>query len=190
MDEKPESESERRRKKGMSPELRRFLGPARSLQGREENETPSAEDVESDIEQQPESELPPEYEVEEERPRPKARPARQEYTEAEQVGGSGRSVVLAPAADLSRVIQMQTVALIIGGILLLGGVFYVGKKFEYLKYLITAANKPKLTDTSPDKFPNLSAEELIEQGLASERLGRWSDAIERFMSAKRKNLAY
>jgi len=190
MEEKPEEEARRRRKKAMTPELRRFLGPARSLHDRPETEEEKTEESESpEIEEQTAAELEPEFEEEEERPSPRS--VRQKLPEEEPVPRSTRSTVaLAPARQLSHATQMQTVALIIGGLFLLVGVFYVGKKFEYLKYLISSANKPKLADTSHDKFPGLSAEDLVEQGLAAERLGNWPAAAERYLSAKRKNLGY
>lgn len=190
MDEKPEEEARRRRRKPMTPELRRFLGGARSLHDQPQAEEEEAEEGESpEIEEPTAAELEPEFEEEEERPTPRS--LRQKLPEEEPAPRTTRSTVsLAPSHQLSRVSQMQTVALIIGGFVLLVGVFYVGKKFEYWKYLIMSANKPKLTDTSPDKFPGLSAEDLVEQGLAAERLGEWPAAVERYLSAKRKNLGY
>jgi tetratricopeptide (TPR) repeat protein len=84
---------------------------------------------------------------------------------------------------------MQNVALIIGALFLLLITFYVGKKFESWKYLIMSRNKPRLSGVA-DKFPGLSSEQMIEQALAAERLGNWQEAVERFIVAKHKNLAY
>ena len=50
--------------------------------------------------------------------------------------------------------------------------------------------EPKLTEKTVDKFPNSSADELLEQALTAEHRGDWRDAIERFIAGKRKNLAY
>ena len=41
----------------------------------------------------------------------------------------------------------------------------------------------------PDKFPNVSSEELIETALAAERRNDWQEAADRFIAAKRKNRA-
>ncbi len=60
MEEKPEEEARRRRKKAMTPELRRFLGPARSLHDRPETEEEKTEESESpEIEEQTAAELEP-----------------------------------------------------------------------------------------------------------------------------------
>lgn len=95
-----------------------------------------------------------------------------------------------PDRKLWRVAEMQNVALIIGALLLLLITFYVGKKFEYWKYRIASWNKPKISGMASDKFPGASPEQLIEQALAAERLGNWREAVERFISAKQKNLTY
>ena len=90
----------------------------------------------------------------------------------------------------SRVIEMQQAVLIIGAILVLCFAFYVGKKFDYWRYVLMTKTKPKLMEKTVDKFPNSSADELLEQALTAEHRGDWRDAIERFIAAKHKNLAY
>ena len=170
----------------MSPELRRFLGPARSLHSQPEAAAPQdkVDPPERDEPQAPE--LPPEREEERE-----PRHHRQRSSERESGARTTSSgVALAPNKKLSRAVEMQTALLIIGGLFLLVGIFYAGKKFEYLKYVITSRNKPTLPRSFVDKFPNLSSEELVEEALVAERLGNWQEAAERFIAAKRKNIAY
>lgn len=84
---------------------------------------------------------------------------------------------------------MQSVILIIGVIILLGLAFYVGKKFDYWKYKIFTQSKPTM-DAGGDKFPDKTADQLVEEGLALERQGKLSEAAERYMAAKRKDLQY
>ena len=85
---------------------------------------------------------------------------------------------------------MQHAVLIIGAIVAFGLTFYVGKKFDYWRYLLTTRNKSKLTEKIPDKYPGVSANELVEQAFALERDNRWGAAAERFIAAKHKNLNY
>lgn len=92
--------------------------------------------------------------------------------------------------ESSRSGGMKYVALVIGAIVVLGGTFYVGKKFDYLRYLWMTRNNSKLTDNAVDKFPGISAEELVEQALASEHANRLRDAGERLIAAKHKDLTY
>jgi tetratricopeptide (TPR) repeat protein len=90
----------------------------------------------------------------------------------------------------SRAIELQHAVLIIGAIVALFLTFYVGKKFEYWRYLWMQKNKPKLTEKIPDKYPGVSANELVEQALASEHTSLWRDAAQRLMAAKHKDLKY
>ena len=187
-EEKSEQERLRRHRKPMTPELRRFLGAPRSLHDQPERETPEAELPPPEVEDEA-ADLEEEGEEDQEIGEPGS--TRQRSPEDEPTPRPTRSTVaLSPAAELSRATQMQTVALIIGGLVLLAGVFYVGVKFQYLKYLIFSKTKPKLEQATTDKFPGLAVEDLIEQGLAAERLGDWNGAAERYMAAKRKNPAY
>jgi tetratricopeptide (TPR) repeat protein len=105
--------------------------------------------------------------------------------------GIEQRTVLRKADDKSgRAIEMQHAALIIGALLVLGLTFYVGRKFDYWRFLVTAKNSPKLPAQFADKFPNVSAEELVEQALAAEHGSNLRDAIDRFVAAKHKNLKY
>ena len=68
--------------------------------------------------------------------------------------------------------------------------FYVGKKFDYWRYLWMTKDKPKFGEQIPDKYPGVAADELVEQALVLEHAGRWNDASERFVAAKHKDLRY
>jgi tetratricopeptide (TPR) repeat protein len=95
-----------------------------------------------------------------------------------------------PDQKISRALEMQTVALIIGGLILLGATFYAGTKVRYLKAFLASRNKPQLANVDAQKFPGLSSDELVEQALAAERLGNWREAVERLLVAKQRNLGY
>jgi tetratricopeptide (TPR) repeat protein len=95
-----------------------------------------------------------------------------------------------PSQELSRAIEMQHAALIIGGLLLVCLTFYVGKKFEYWRYLYETRLQTKLPGSVPSKFSDVSSEDLVEQALTDERSGKWGEAAERLIAAKHKNLAY
>jgi tetratricopeptide (TPR) repeat protein len=181
--------AERPQRITITPELRRFLGPARSRHDRPATEKKSS-DLPPTIEKTT-PELPGAEEPKGTRPE-QALPAvvNEELAKAEpepRIPQSPKAVM--PNWKSWRAAEMQNVALIIGALFLLLITFYAGKKFEYWKYLIVPRNKPRLSGVA-DKFPGLSAEQLIEQALAAERLGNWQDAVERFIVAKQKNVAY
>jgi tetratricopeptide (TPR) repeat protein len=160
----PDEESRRMR---ITPEQRKFLGPARSR-----HDWVGAEEQTKEIPARPARTI-PESRVEQEQDteRGPARPKTQ----------SGR---------LSRALEMQNVVLLLGGLLLLVITFYVGKKFEYWKYVITSRNKAQIPAAVANRFPNASAAELVERGMIEERLGNWGEAIDRFIAAKYKDLRY
>ncbi len=117
-------------------------------------------------------------------------PAETETSEEEKKGGRPAGS-LVPDKKSGRAVEMQRAALIIGGLILVALTFYVGKKFEYWKYLLTTArNKPKLEEAVSGKYANLSAQQLVEQALTAEREHRWKDAVDRFVAAKEKDLRY
>jgi tetratricopeptide (TPR) repeat protein len=172
------------RLKPLTPELRRFMGSGRSRHDRDE---PKREAETGGGMAQPPA-------------RPVAVPSPVDTAMSSgpsrstaATGERPRSSSPAPTADsqkLSRKLEMQTVALILGGLILLAAVFYAGTKVHYLRALWAYYHRPKLPNVADDKFPGLSADELVEQGLAAERLGQWKDAVERLLVAKRRNLAY
>ncbi len=93
-------------------------------------------------------------------------------------------------ASAARSVELRHAFWAILVLVVLAMAFYVGKKFEYWRYqLASRAQGRAIESAAPDKFPNASANELIETALAAEKRGDWADAIERMMAAKRKNLA-
>ena len=90
----------------------------------------------------------------------------------------------------TRVVGLQHVALVAGMFLLLFCAFYVGKKYQYWRYVLATRNAPATTNTVADKFPGIAAEDLLEQALAAENAGDWKGAADRFVAAKYKNRAY
>jgi tetratricopeptide (TPR) repeat protein len=189
------------RRAAITSELRRFLGVARSRPGRSakkkkarrlpspvQKATPEMPREPEPTEAHPEATRPQRIKL----PRTPPTSVNKEKSTAAQLP---QRMPVQPAAALvpdrksRRAAEMQKIALIIGGLFLLLFTFYVGKKFEYLKYRIASWNKPKLSGVS-DKFPGASSEQLIDQALAAERLGNWHEAVERFLSAKQKNLNY
>ncbi len=169
----------------ITPEQRRFLGPARTRQdwvGREDKakEIPAREERTSPpparepVSPSGVSVPPPEdrhADVDEAQER---RPAR----------AAGQS------SKFSRALEVQNAALILGGLFLLAITFMLGKKFEYWKYLISMRNAPKLSAAEANRFPNMSAQELVERAIVEERMGNWKEAADRFIAAKYKNLLY
>jgi tetratricopeptide (TPR) repeat protein len=89
----------------------------------------------------------------------------------------------------SNVFEMQYLALLLGGIVLLGATFYVGKKFEYWHYLIVTRNEAKIAAQATGDFAGASAEELVEHAVMDERLGQWDQAAKRLIAAKYKNIS-
>ncbi len=89
----------------------------------------------------------------------------------------------------ARALEMQHVALVAGALLLLGLVFYVGKRYEYWKYAIVSRGNAKILESEANKYPGVSADELIDRALIAERLGDWQEAAARYVAAKFKNLS-
>lgn len=191
-DDASQARKRRSRPRMLTPEQRRFLGKPRPLHKRIEPERKIEEEV---THEEPTPPVPPRRIVSEP-PRPRVEEVRAEKmqvpepTPVEETSEK-RASVIRPDAKSSRRIEMQHATLIIGAILLLCFTFYVGKKFDYWRYLLmTKMKEPKLMDKVPAKFANTSAQELIEQALRDERANDWRSAIERFIAAKHKNLAY
>ncbi|MEO6971370.1 MAG: hypothetical protein ABI217_10795, partial [Chthoniobacterales bacterium] len=91
---------------------------------------------------------------------------------------------------VSRGFQLRQAIFVLVGIAGIGLAFYFGTKINYLKYLLTSRHQPSLTELGAAQFQGVGADDLVEQALVAERDGRWQDAVERFMAAKRKNLQY
>ena len=94
------------------------------------------------------------------------------------------------AAKASRAIELQQALLILGGVLVIALAFYGGTKLNYLRYLIATRHTAKTVAEGPDPFPGIAPADLVQQALLSERAGKWEDAVERFMAAKRKDLGH
>ena len=71
-----------------------------------------------------------------------------------------------------------------------GGWQHQGTKIRTWKATLTSRNKAELTNIDTGKYPGLTADELVEQALAAERLGNWKEAVERLLVAKRRNVLY
>ena len=84
---------------------------------------------------------------------------------------------------------MQKLALLVGALILLAATFYIGKKFEYWRYVIATRNEAKIAAKVTGDFAGASAEELIEHAVIDEQAGRWDDAAKRLIAAKYKNVA-
>src|SRR6266404_1226595 len=89
----------------------------------------------------------------------------------------------------SKALEMQKLALVAGALVLLVATFYVGKKFEYWRYLIATRNEARIAAKVTGDFAGASAEELIEHAVMDEQLGHWDDAAKRLIAAKYKNTA-
>ena len=199
--------SERGVLKPMTPEMRRFLGRARSRHDPvpedelPKDSPPATEEKIPRLSRERKSEVTltrqkeekeKEKEEEEEEKREDKQPVEEEPAgaEADDKAPAQQQMAVLPDQKFSRIAQMQRFALIIGTLFLLGATFYIGHKAAYWKYLIMSRNQPKLADMAPDKFPELPADELIEQALAAERMGNWREAVERMVAAKQRNLSY
>jgi tetratricopeptide (TPR) repeat protein len=157
-----ESDSDERMQ--LTPEQRRFMGQARS--------SPS----------QPPPEAKP---TTPESPLPKFKTA----APPAPAQSSERTPRRGKKVGLSRVFEMQNVALVLGGIILLGATFYVGKKFEYWRYLLATGDEAKIAAKATGEFAGASAEELVEHAVMAERLGQWDEAAKRLIAAKYKNVS-
>ena len=181
----------RSRPRTLTPEQRRFLGRPRPLHERTQGE----KNLEEELVTKEQSAPIPEPREEPELPKQRvvaARPKEPEKVEPARAGQKAESHGPVRVVDKksSRVIEVQQAVLVIGAILVLCFAFYVGRKFDYWRYVLMTKTKPKLMEKTVDKFPNSSADELLEQALTAEHRGDWHDAVERFVAAKRKNLAY
>src|ERR1043166_2051723 len=151
----------------LTPEQRRFLGGSRSInpQAPSEQKAPRPEPV-----PKPKSAPGP--------PPPEASQLPEQRAQRRARGGGG-----------GKVMEVQKLALIAGALILLAAVFYVGKKFEYWRYLIETRNEAKIAAQATGEFKGASAEELIEHALMDEQLGHWQDAAKRLIAAKYKNIS-
>jgi len=162
-----ESDSEERLR--LTPEQRRFLAGSRSV-----NPQPAA------VQKTPKPE--PAAKVKSAPPVPPRPP---ETSHAPEQRAPRRS----RGGRFSKVLEMQRLAVVAGALILLGATFYVGKKFEYWRYLIAARNEAKIATKATGEFAGASAEELVEHAVIAEQLGHWDEAAKRLIAAKYKNTA-
>jgi tetratricopeptide (TPR) repeat protein len=187
-----ESDQEKRERGRMklTPEQRRFLGGAPVRQAETEEESSKAE-PEAKVrtlasEPPPKSKsLPAEPAAEVERSSPEAAPQSEPH--------APRSKQNAPRRRkkwrMSRVLEVQNLALLVGVVVLLGATFYVGKKFEYWRYILASHREAKIAAKVTGDFAGATAEELVEHAVMSEQLGQWEDAAKRLIAAKYKNMS-
>jgi len=163
----PESDSHERLR--LTPEQRRFLGGSRSTSppAASEQKTPPVEPAEKP---KPAPPIPP-------RPPESTYPSEQRAAPRRARGGR-----------FTKILEIQRLALIAGALVLLAATFYVGKKFEYWRYLIANRNDAKIVAKMTGDFAGASAEELIEHAVIDEQAGRWEDAAKRLIAAKYKNM--
>ncbi|MEP6808931.1 MAG: tetratricopeptide repeat protein [Chthoniobacterales bacterium] len=181
-------------RKGMTPEQRRFLATPRAPR-----EEPAAAEEPAGPEPTPDRPAPEASDISR-RPREmhRASPAESEATAApeesipelaEESRPSGG--MLRPDQTAARTGELRRAILVLSGILLLVGAFYVGLKFPYWKYrFYTSRHEPKLEEPLQKKFAGISSDELIKQALEAERAGNLKDAAERLIAAKYKDRSY
>ena len=182
-EQEPNDKSGHPRRRTLTPEQRRFLNTPKKPQPNEPsaaaNEEAAAPPPQKEERRRP---LPqPPIELEEDPAEPEDLPERRD--------APLRQSNVTAQTDAARTVEMRSVFLIFSAVILLGAVFVIGKKFDSIRYhLLTYVKGPDL-DAPTNKYPGLSAEELVETGLAAERRGDWNDAAARFIEAKRKNRA-
>ena len=164
----PESDSDERLR--LTPEQRRFLGGSRSA-----NPPAASEQKISKAEPVPTAKS--------------ATPAPPHPSETTSPPEQQRAPRRSRGTGTSKALEMQKLALVAGALVLLVATFYVGKKFEYWRYLIATRNEARIAAKVTGDFAGASAEELIEHAVMDEQLGHWDDAAKRLIAAKYKNTA-
>src|ERR1700731_3834475 len=181
----PAKQSRSPRRQSLTPALRKFLGPGRSWRDRE-----AAKERADEAADAPPPSPPPEPAPHPEPEPGFSEPVREPPPKSERVKTPSTAPSVMPDQKLSRALEMQTVALIIGALIVVAAAFYAGTKIRFLKSVLAGRNKPELPASDSTKFPGLSADELVEQALAAERLGNWHESVERLIAAKKRDLTY
>ena len=196
---------ERSHRLRLTPEQRRFLGPARSRHdwvgaedkaGETEGQPPLARAV---PQRTPEEEYAPPTEEHRqpsshsvpytgETPQTVQPATGDEISDQQQSPEHKRVRRVGRRLSLSRVFEFQNIALGLGALFVLLLAFYVGKKFEYWRYLFLSRKQAQLINVETAKFGNASAGELIERAIVEEKLGNWKEAADRFIAAKYKDV--
>ncbi len=175
----PSSGQSGSRRRGLTPEQRRFLNKPRS--------TPNEPEGEAEPETQPAA--PPWAEALAKPGMPASEMPRANAPN-EPAATPAAAAVVAQVDKGSRAIELQQAFLILGAILLLGLTFYGGTKLNYIRFLIASRNAPAMDESGPDQYPGVAAPDLVKQALLDERDGKWQEAADRFLAAKRKDLRY
>lgn len=174
------------RRRGLTPEQRRFLNKPRSAPnepvGESQAEIPSVPEKPSPPPQAEPTATP--------EPRPSEKKQATPSDRKEDQEASSGAPVIQPTDKGSRAIELQQAAIILGALLLLALTFYGGTKLSYIKFLIASRNAPTLDENGPDLYSGLAAPDLVKQALLDEGAGKWQDAADRFLAAKRKDLQY
>ncbi|MEO8044566.1 MAG: tetratricopeptide repeat protein [Spartobacteria bacterium] len=170
-----------KRRRGLTPEQRRFLNTPRSTPNEPGDET------------EPEDETTTAPAWAEALAKPGMPASEMPHTRGvpEETGEAPPGVAAVQEVDKgSRAIELQQAVLILGAILLLGLTFYGGTKLSYIKFLIATRNAPTVDSSGPDPYPGVAAPDLVKQALLDERADKWQEAADRFLAAKRKDLQY
>ncbi len=192
--EDPSGQEQPLRRSALTPEQRRFL---QTPKHREPSETPGdAAEAPGKPGADPAPPSHPEPTHAKITPRPRVMSERRtEPAEGEKpaVTSQGRPAAgaepraVGPDKETASRSAFVTVAFLIGGLVLLAAVFYVGKRFDYWRYqFVKKYQQPDLAVA--DKFPDKGPDQLIEEAFAAERERRWSEAVDLFIAAKKKNL--
>ena len=154
------------RRTGLTPEQRRFLGPGRTFYG-EPNEREATAATSASA----------------------AAPATRKIATPEGQVDEGKIETKRASWKAARALEMQNLVLLGGALVLLGIMFYVGKRYEHWKYAIMSQKNAKILETEANRYPGISADELVDRGLIAEGLGDWQEAAARYVAAKFKNFS-
>jgi tetratricopeptide (TPR) repeat protein len=171
------------RRRSLTPEQRRFLDTPRSSAGRSglENAQRTSEPRPEETQQ---TRRPPMHD----RPTPEKSSETQPFSEDKKTPRPAAAIAFDRKS--SRMGEMQNAALTIGALFVLCVAFYVGKKFDYLKYLIASRKTPTFSEAASREFPGVSPGDLVEQALVFELSGKWQEAVDRLIAAKQQNPAF
>jgi tetratricopeptide (TPR) repeat protein len=147
----------------LTPEQRRFFGGARSMRQQSTAEQKAAKSP----------------------PAPKAKAAAADAPRLSEQKPPRRR----RSWRMSTAVEVQKVVLWIGALMFLAGAFYAGKKYAYWKYLIASRREAAIAAKMTAEFGDASAEELVENAVVAERLGKWDEAAKRLIAAKYKDAA-
>ncbi len=178
------------RRRFLTPEQRRFLGAAPT---RSDRARPSHEEKDATLSVEPPA--PPGSQIDRDATEahlvaPKEKALAEPTPAGEDRHAAQPASVALTDRKSSRAFEMQRVAIVIGCLFLLGAIFYLGTRVPGWLYLYRSHQRQAFQKSIPEKFPGISSDELVEQALIDQETGRWREAGERFLEARRKNNAY